>query len=65
MKVMLESYVDDVVLMLISWNLHKKSGEVSIKNKSTLVSLSFIDKLTKHTTGTMVYCRLVSVFDTY
>ena len=36
--------------MLISNNLHKKSGEVSIKTRSTPASLSFIGQVTKHTT---------------
>ena len=39
-------YVNDVVLMLISW----KSREVSIKTRSTLVSLSFTGQVIKHTT---------------
>ena len=33
--------------MLISWNLHEKSSQVSIKTRS---SLSFIGQVTKHTT---------------
>ena len=44
------SYVHEVALMLISWNLHKKTSEVSIKTRSTLASLSFIGQVTKHTT---------------
>ena len=42
------SYVKDVVLMLITWNLHKKSNEVSIKTRSTLASFRFIGLVTKH-----------------
>ena len=37
--------------MRISWDLHKKSSEVSLKTRSTLASLSFISQLTKHTTA--------------
>ena len=44
------SYVNDAVLMLIRWNLHKKSSEVSIKTRSTPASLSFKGQATKHTT---------------
>ena len=44
------SYVNDVVVMLISRNLHKKSSEVSIKAKSTPDSLSFKGQETKDTT---------------
>ena len=44
------SHVNYVVVMLISTNLHKKSGEVSIKTRSTPVSLSFLDQVTKDTT---------------
>ena len=44
------SYVNDVVVMLISKNLHKEGSEVSIKTRSTLASLSFIGQVTKHTT---------------
>ena len=36
--------------MLISWNLHKKSSEVSIKTPSTIATFSFIGQVTKHTT---------------
>ena len=42
------SYVKDVVLMLITWNLHMKSNEVSIKTRSTLASFPFIGLVTKH-----------------
>ena len=41
-------YFNDVVLMLISRNLHKKSSEVSIRAKSTPASLSFKGQETKH-----------------
>ena len=41
---------NDVVVMLISKNLHKKSSEISIKTRSTPASLSFIGQVTKHTT---------------
>ena len=44
------SYVNDVVVMLISKNLHKKGSEVSIKTSSTPVSLSFTGQVTKDTT---------------
>ena len=47
---LLFSYANDVVLMLISWNLHKKSNEVSISTMSSLASLSFIGQVTKHIT---------------
>ena len=40
----------DVVVMLISNNLHKKGSEISIKTRSTPASLSFIGQVTKHTT---------------
>ena len=52
------SYVNDVVVMLISNNLHKKSREVSIKTRSTPASLSFIGQVTKHTTvkWTIEFC---------
>ena len=43
------SYINDVVLMLISRKLHKKSCEVSIKARSTPASLSFKGQVTKHT----------------
>ena len=43
-------YVNDVVLMLIRRNLHKKSSDVSIKAKSTPTLLSFKGQKTKHTT---------------
>ena len=43
------AFVYDVVDMLISNNLHKKSTEVSIKTRSTPASLSFIGQVTKHT----------------
>ena len=43
-------YVNDVVVTLISKNLHKKGSEVSIKTRSTPASLSFIGQVTKHTT---------------
>ena len=43
-------YVNEVVVMLISKNLHKKSSEVSIKTRSPPPSLSFIGQVTKHTT---------------
>ena len=36
--------------MLISMNLHKKSGEVSIKTRSPPASFSFKGQATKHTT---------------
>ena len=36
--------------MLISMNLRKKSGEVSVKTRSTPASLSCKGKVTKHTT---------------
>ena len=36
--------------MLISKNLHWKSSQVSIKTRSTPVSLSFIDQVTEFTT---------------
>ena len=42
--------MNDVVVMLISKDLHKKSIEVSIKTRSTPASLSFIGQVTKHTT---------------
>ena len=42
--------MNDVVVMLISKDLHKKSSEVSIKTRSTPASLSFIGQVTKHTT---------------
>ena len=45
----------NVVFMLISWNLHKKSNEVSVKTRSSLASLSFIGQVTKHNYK-MVYC---------
>ena len=44
------SYVNDVVVMLISKNLGKKSSEVSMKTRSTPVSLSYTGQVTKHTT---------------
>ena len=43
------SYVNDVVVMLISKNLHKKRSEVSNKTRSTPASLSFIGHVAKHT----------------
>ena len=42
-------YVNDDVLMLIGWNLQKKSSEISIKTRSILASISFIGQVTKHT----------------
>ena len=42
------SYVNDVVLMLISRNLHKKSCEVSIEARSNPASLAFKGQVTKH-----------------
>ena len=44
------SYVNDVVVVIISKNLHKKGNEVSIKTKSTPASLSLTGQVTKHTT---------------
>ena len=46
-------YVNDVVVMLISKNLHNKSSKVSIKTRSTPASLSFKGQVTKHTTVKM------------
>ena len=43
-------YVNDVVVMLISKNLHKKNREVSSKTRLTRASLSFTGQVTKHTT---------------
>ena len=42
--------INDVVVMLISKNLHKQNSEVSLKTRSTPASLSFIGQLTEHTT---------------
>jgi len=44
------SYVNDVVFMLISSNLHKKRSEVSIKTGSAPASLSFGGRAARHTT---------------
>ena len=44
------SYVNDIVLMLISRNLYEKNSEVSIKRRSTPASLSCKGQGTKHTT---------------
>ena len=41
---------NDAVVMQISKKLHKKSSEVSVKTRSTPVSLSFKGQATKHTT---------------
>ena len=39
------SYVNDVVPMLISWNLHEKSSEVSIRiHNKVYYSLPFIHR---------------------
>ena len=43
------SNINDVVLMLINWNSHKKSSEVPTKTRSTPASLSFIGQATKQT----------------
>jgi len=43
------SYANEIVLMLISKNLHKKSREVSIKTTSTPASLLLKGQATKHT----------------
>ena len=45
------SYVNDVVLILTSRNLHKKSSEAFIKMRSTQASLSYKGQVTMHTTG--------------
>ena len=45
--------------MLISWNLHMKRSEVSIKTRSTPASLSFKGQGTKHTT--VKWCIFVSL----
>ena len=51
-------YVKDAVLMLISWNLHKKSSEVSIKTRS----FSFKGQPSTHNCK-MAYCTLmVAIF---
>ena len=44
------SHLDDVILMLISRNLPKKSSEVSINTRSPLASFSFKYQATKTTT---------------
>ena len=44
------SYVNVVVLMLISRNLHKKTREVSIQTRSPPASLLFEGQATKHAT---------------
>ena len=46
---MIQTSLHDVVVMLISKNLHKKSSKVSIKTRSTPASLSFTGQVTKHT----------------
>ena len=50
------SFVNDVVVVLISKNLHKKSNEVSIKTRSTSASLSFIGQVTIAHNCKMNYC---------
>ena len=42
------SYINDVALMLINWNLRKKSSEISTKTRSVPASLSFIGQVTEH-----------------
>ena len=42
------SYINDVALMLINWNLSKKSSEISTKTRSVPASLSFIGQVTEH-----------------
>ena len=44
------NFVNDAVLMLISWNFHKKSSKVSLKTRSTAASLLFKGQATKCTT---------------
>ena len=45
------SCVNDVVLILTSRDLHKKSSEAFIKMRSTQASLSYKGQVTMHTTG--------------
>ena len=45
------SCVNDVVLILSSRNLRKKSGEAFIKIRSTQASLLYKGQVTMHTTG--------------
>ena len=45
------SCVNDIVLILSSRNLHKKSGEAFMKMWSTQASLSYKGQVTMHTTG--------------
>ena len=52
------SYVHNVVVMLISKNLHDKSSEVSIKTRSTLASLLFKGQVTRHTTVKWTICLM-------
>ena len=45
------SCVNDVVLILTSKDLHKKSSEAFIKMRSTQASLSYKGQVTMHATG--------------
>ena len=49
-KISLLLCVNQVVLMLTSFNLYEKSREVFIKERSPLVSLAVIGQVSKHTT---------------
>ena len=56
------SYVNYVVVMLISFYLQKKSNEVFIKARSTPASLLFKGLVTEHKT---VKWSIVCLFDLY
>ena len=56
------SYVNDSILMLISWNLHKKSSVVSVKRRLTPASLSFKGRATKWFINSHLGCHVTSVY---
>ena len=57
------SYVNDAVLMQLSWNLREKSIGISIKTRSTQTSLSFKGQATKHTTVKWYICNDFSLVE--